>query len=450
MKKLGKLFIFTVLLFVCIFISANICFDHFTKKDDDKTYIMMNRVVGALKQSADAAASGDEINAYLSSYLEENRAGFTAEYGRNALPDKVSYIPLEKGKSDVSVLNRGNDSDIVWVLNTGSGIAGLVVFSFENTMTNRLRLMMNVIIAVAFIPVMGVLIYISAVVLSPFERLAEYPLRLSKNGTPDKLPESKNRFFGKFIWGINMLSDKLEKNRVRVNELSRDHMTMLTTIAHGIKTPVANIKLYADAISTGLYQSDGKINESDAQVAVKISKNADDITKLVQELIDKASGAVVDFKPETTAFYLEELKDFLEEEYSNRLKVLSIPYSFELGHNAVIKSDKSGLIRILMQLMDNAIKYGNGEGIYVSINKEEDAYYLTVKNKGEVPDEKELPYLFNGFWRGSNADKHEGSGIGLYEARQIALKLYGDIYVKADAEAKEMEFDVYIPDTSKG
>ena len=64
MKKLGKLFIFTVLLFVCIFISVNICFDHFTKKDDDKTYIMMNHVVDQLKQRTDASSSEEEINAY--------------------------------------------------------------------------------------------------------------------------------------------------------------------------------------------------------------------------------------------------------------------------------------------------------------------------------------------------------------------------------------------------
>ena len=93
--------------------------------------------------------------------------------------------------------------------------------------------------------------------------------------------------------------------------------------------------------------------------------------------------------------------------------------------------------------MDNAIKYGNGEGISVSLTKEEDGNYFVVKNKGEVPSEKELPYIFNSFWRGSNAETTEGNGIGLFEAREIATSLEGEIYVKTDGD--EIEFDIYIP-----
>ena len=101
--------------------------------------------------------------------------------------------------------------------------------------------------------------------------------------------------------------------------------------------------------------------------------------------------------------------------------------------------------RILSQNMDNALKYGNGEGITVDLNKKEEGFYFIIKNKGEVPAEKELPYIFNSFWRGSNAGNISGNGIGLFEAREIVMGLDGDIYVRADAEAKEMEFDIYIP-----
>jgi signal transduction histidine kinase len=97
--------------------------------------------------------------------------------------------------------------------------------------------------------------------------------------------------------------------------------------------------------------------------------------------------------------------------------------------------------------MDNAIKYGNGEGITVNLSKEEDGYYFVIRNKGKVLSEKELPYIFNSFWRGSNAEKTGGNGIGLFESRKIAQSLYGDIYVKANEDENEMEFDIYIPDS---
>ena len=132
---------------------------------------------------------------------------------------------------------------------------------------------------------------------------------------------------------------------------------------------------------------------------------------------------------------------------SNRLNVLDIPYTFEMNHNAMVRSDKRGICRILSQILDNAIKYGNGDGIAVILNKEEDGYYFVIKNKGNVLSEKELPYIFNSFWRGSNAEKTGGNGIGLFEAREIAQSLYGDVYVKANPDENEMEFDIFIPDS---
>ncbi|MBO7532075.1 MAG: HAMP domain-containing histidine kinase, partial [Lachnospiraceae bacterium] len=184
---------------------------------------------------------------------------------------------------------------------------------------------------------------------------------------------------------------------------------------------------------------------SDAEVAGKISRNADEIASIVKELIDKAQGGVVDFEPSIQNFYLNELILFLNEEYGNRLNVLKIPHSFELESDAIIKSDRDGICRILSQLMENAIKYGNGGGINVRISKDEEGYLISVKNKGKVIPDKELPFLFNSFYRGSNSEGVPGSGIGLFECYEITRKLCGDIYARSDAENSETEFAVYLP-----
>ena len=464
MKKLFKLSVTVVLLFAFLFIVANLAFDSLAKKQQENNNILMNRIVDELEREYfmkpytgsavnpdEKVGSGEGNQNAIDSYMEANRDIFIEEYGREALPDNVKYISSEEGDSGVSLINKDNTSDKVWAVRAmdfkdqKQYMAGFIVFEYEDKEHSDLHLLINLVLTAAFIISIGICIYINYTVLDPFEKLSDYPEKLSKNEISEKLPETKNRLFGRFIWGINMLSDNIRNKQKRVDDLSRDHMTMLTTIAHGIKTPVANIKLYADAISTGLYQPDGIVNEKDAEIAVKIGKNADDITEILKELIEKSSGTVVNFTPEIKTFYLEEIRIFLEEEYSNRLNMLRIPYSFRMDHNAMMKSDKSGICRILSQIMDNAIKYGNGEGITVDLNKEEDGFYFIIKNKGEVPAEKELPYIFNSFWRGSNVGNISGNGIGLFEAREIVMELDGDIYVRADAEAKEMEFDIYIP-----
>ena len=114
----------------------------------------------------------------------------------------------------------------------------------------------------------------------------------------------------------------------------------------------------------------------------------------------------------------------------------------------MIKSDRDGICRILSQLMENAIKYGNGEGINVRISKDEEGYLFSVKNKGSVVPNKELPFLFNSFYRGSNSEGVPGSGIGLFECYEITHRLNGDIYARSDSEKSEMEFEVYLPGAS--
>ena len=444
MRKQGKLFGLIVLLFALIFLGANTAFELSVNKQEDRANIFMNRFFTELQESI-SSAEAEQIEAQICRLMQENAYEEEAKESAYGLPERIVYLPVETGNSEVALINRSKAISRLWALHYEDRIIGFVIFEYTDPGYMHLKKVMNLGLAAAFLVTLLIGVYIHTQVLKPFNKLAAYPEKISKNEISEKLPESKNRMFGRFVWGINMLSDRLESDKKRIHELSKDHLTMMTTIAHGIKTPVANIKLYADAIATGLYQPNGQINEKDAEIAEKISKNADEVADLVRELIDKASGGIVNFEPKIETFYLEEVKTFLQEEFAHRLELLRVPFHLEMGHNAMIKSDKCGICRILAQLMENAIKYGNGEGIAASIEKESDGYYLAVKNKGRIPDENELPYLFNSFWRGSNAQDIYGSGIGLYEAREIARKLYGDIYVKTDPEKEEIEFDVFLP-----
>ena len=111
----------------------------------------------------------------------------------------------------------------------------------------------------------------------------------------------------------------------------------------------------------------------------------------------------------------------------------------------MINSDKSGITRILTQLMENAIKYGDGRGITITVDKTEDGYIFSVRDTGSRIPDSEMPYVFNSFWRGSNAADVEGNGLGLYEASFIARKLGGDIEVRYLEETEETEFEVFLP-----
>lgn len=425
-----------ILLFViCVLLGLGVFFFLSKTEDSNKGQrkTLMNRVTAEL-------SSKNDIESELKSMLSSN--SWEAEYGKNNVPTDIRYITVEKSEEGIYELAGGSS---VWTISEAGTVKGFLVFSFNDDHMLRTILICEVTIAIVFVITVLFFIYIDRKVIMPFNRLSEYPERIAKNENADALPESKNRYFGRYIWGMNMLRDRLSGDNKKLRQLEKEQLTLVSTIAHGIKTPVANIKLYSEAIKSGLYRDDGIPDKKDSEVADKITKNADDITILLQELLESASKGVVVFEPKKEAFYLTEIEEFIKREYDNRLSVLRIPYEIDMKSKVMINSDKTGIIRILTQLMENAIKYGDGRGIKVIVDKNEDGYIFAVRDKGSRIPEGEMPYIFNSFWRGSNASEVEGNGLGLYEASFIARKLGGDIVARYLDETEETELEVFLP-----
>ena len=433
-KYIGK---YILLFIICLAIGVSVyCFiASANKKSEGQRHTLMNRVANELS-SKDA----DDVETALAELCASN--SWAVEYGRNNIPSDISFIKADKAEGSYEQLGEG---DSVWSLSKDGVIYGFLVFTFKENSMAKTTAICEAVVAACFIVSVIFFIYIDRKVIMPFNRLSDYPERIAKNENADALPESKSKYFGKYIWGMNMLRDRLSGDNRKLRQLEKEQLTLVSTIAHGIKTPVANIKLYSEAIKSGLYREDGTPDPKDAEVAGKITKNADDINDLVKELLESASKGVVVFEPKIESFYLTEIEEFIKREYDNRLNVLRIPYKIDMKSRVMINSDKSGITRILVQLLDNAIKYSDGRGITVTIDKNEDGYIFSVKDTGSRIPESEMPYVFNSFWRGSNAGDVEGNGLGLYEAQFIARKLGGDIAVRYLEETEETEFEVFLP-----
>ena len=433
-KYIGK-YILLFVICLAIGLSAYLFITVTNDRSTGQRNTLMNRTANELS-SKDAADIENELTALVSSNNWEE------EYGRSNVPTDVRFIRADSGNGSYSQLW---DGDSIWSISQDGEIKGFLVFSFRDDHVIRSVVISEVIVGICFLISALFFIYIDRKVIMPFNRLSDYPERIAKNENADALPESKNRYFGKYIWGMNMLRDRLSGDTRKLRQLEKEQLTLVSTIAHGIKTPVANIKLYSEAIGSGLYRDNGIPDEKDAEVAGKIAKNADDITELVKELLDSASKGVVVFEPVIETFYLTEIEEFVKREYDNRLGVLRIPYKVDMRSRVMINSDKNGICRIITQLLENAVKYGDGRGITITVDKNEDGYFFSVRDIGSRIPDSEMPYVFNSFWRGSNASNAEGNGLGLYEASFIARKLGGDITVRYLEDSEETEFEVFLP-----
>ena len=400
--------------------------------------VVMNRMIMDLEACVQEGKSitADQIDLYIS------MDSYRQEYKKKDIPDKVIYYSLE----DLSIDLTDSGAEYLRPVRKEDGILiGYLQFIFESGNQRFTYEMTYFAIVISYFAIIILVLICYYAVLKPFNSLSEYPERLAKGRMGEGIPESKSRFFGKYIWGMNMLKDEMGLKDKNLSTLEREKQTLIISIAHGIKTPLSNIKLYAEAIEKGIYHEDNKPFKKDAETAAKIGQNVEKVETLVKEIMDSSVKAETSYTPTVTTFYLKELLELTKKEYSGRAELLHIPFELKCENNPLIASDKDGIFRIISQLIENAIKYGSGQGITISMGRQDEDVIISVKNKGNILSEEETAYVFKSFWRGSNARNVEGQGIGLYVSKRIAESLGGDIFMKSWESENTTEVTLIIP-----
>ena len=271
-----------------------------------------------------------------------------------------------------------------------------------------------------------VLLYIRQKILKPFEAMKEIPYELSKGRLAIPLPENKNHFFGRFVWGIDLLRENMEQQKRRELDLQRAQKTLVLSVSHDIKTPLSAIKLYAKVISRHLYENEGQLEK----IAESMEAKADEIGGFVTQLIKASGEDFLNIEIGKEGFYLSQLVKRIAAYYDDKLKLLHTDFSIEAYMDCMLKGDFDRSVEVLQNMMENAVKYGDGRRIVLRFGEEEDCVLITVQNSGNTLPEHEMTHIFDSFWRGSNAKSTAGSGLGLYICRGLMQRMDGDIFAQ--------------------
>ena len=285
-------------------------------------------------------------------------------------------------------------------------------------------LTVNIALAVMAALILGVMLYIRVTILKPFDRLKDVPYALSKGNLTEPIKEGKRRFFGKFIWGLDMLRENMEQQKERELNLQRDRKMLLLSLSHDIKTPLAAIKLYSKALSKGLYTDKDK----QLEVAQSIHAKADEIESYVSQIITASREDFLSLEVNIGEFYLSTLVEKLRAYYTEKLALIKTEFSVGEYSDCLLSGDFDRSVEVIQNMMENAIKYGDGKKISLVFDEEDGCPLVTVRNSGCSLPDTELPHMFDSFWRGSNANSEKGSGLGLYICRQLMNKMNGEVF----------------------
>ena len=286
----------------------------------------------------------------------------------------------------------------------------------------------NAVLGVMAILFIAVMLYIRFAILMPFERLSDIPYELSKGNLTTPVKETKNRFFGKFLWGIDILRENIEQERQRELEMQKEKKTLLLSLSHDIKTPLSAIKLYSAALSKNLYSD----TEKQHKIAENINEKVDEIEGYVSQIVTALREDFLSLEVNMGEFYLSELIEKITGHYREKLALTKTDFTIGEYKNCLLLGDLSRSVEVLQNVMENSLKYGDGKRVELIFPEDDECVQIAIRNSGCTLGQDDLPHIFESFWRGANAKNIQGNGLGLYICRQLMHRMNGEIFAKID------------------
>ncbi|MBR6622728.1 MAG: HAMP domain-containing histidine kinase [Ruminococcus sp.] len=388
----------------------------------NRIFLAVITVIIAVFAAANVILLGDSLDSGRPYLVEVSRLVSEIENGNIA---DVSECEFVTAVTEYSEDFYNSDSDYV-IREINGELYRFDYTTDSSTDRSEKILVVNVFLGVMSAAIIAVMLYVRFKILAPFEKLTDIPYELSKGNLTAPVKESKNKFFGRFVWGVDMLRENMEQQKDRELNLQREKKMLLLSLSHDIKTPLSAIKLYSKALSRGLYTD----KEKQLEIAENINAKADEIEGYVSEIITASREDFLSLDVNMGEFYLSGLVTNINAYYTEKLSLIKTDFTVGEYSNCLISGDLDRSVEVVQNIIENAIKYGDGKEISIDFSEEDGCILVTVKNSGCTLPDTDLPHIFDSFWRGTNAESQKGSGLGLYICRQLMHKMNGEVFAQ--------------------
>ena len=240
-----------------------------------------------------------------------------------------------------------------------------------------------------------------------------------------------------FFYTINTI-----RKQKKYTEIKNDFISNMT---HEFKTPISTIALAGEMLSDG---SIVKTPEKLERFTKMIREENKRLGVLVENILQTAVLDKGDFKLQRTDFELNEVVQSAVEKIQLQVEQKNGKLHTSLSAiKSTIWADKVHITNIVLNLLDNALKYSKEiPDISISTENISEGILLSVKDNGIGISKDDSKKIFDQFYRVSTGNVHniKGFGLGLSYVRAIVLKHGGQISVESELN-KGSTFKIYIP-----
>ncbi|MBI3626585.1 GAF domain-containing sensor histidine kinase [Candidatus Uhrbacteria bacterium] len=241
-----------------------------------------------------------------------------------------------------------------------------------------------------------------------------------------------------FYEEIRVANDNLAVANEKLKELDKTKSEFISIASHQLRTPLTIIKGYISLIQEGQY---GKISNPVAETLVKIMESGQRLIDLVNDLLDisriESGRMVFELKPTD----INALVKNVVEELKVTAEKKNLKFTYEAPDKAVVAAADPGKLRqVIVNLIDNAIKYTNHGVVKVGLKASKGQVIFEVSDSGVGIPPEDMSRLFQKFARGSLTLTSVGTGLGLFVGKKIIEAHHGQIACESKGKDKGSKF----------
>lgn len=249
---------------------------------------------------------------------------------------------------------------------------------------------------------------------------------------------------------IELLAKDLQKANDRLKELDKQKTEFVSFATHQLRAPLTAIKGYASLI---LEDEIGMISKEVRQSITRIYESSKSLAVIVDDYLNISR---IELGTMSYSFEFIDFKELMENvigELKPNIDKSNLTFKFTTepsGHKErfMIHADEEKFKQVILNIIDNSIKYTPAGSIEIKLKKDSDNRKITlsIKDTGVGIAPEVMPKLFAKFVRADNANKQNiyGTGLGLFVAKEIVAAHHGRIWAESQGEGKGSTFIIEI------
>lgn len=298
---------------------------------------------------------------------------------------------------------------------------------------NSLHMQMLLIYFVACGFLLIVFLYMQKVVLRPFQRLEDFAGQVAEGNLDIPLEYERKNIFGAFTWAFDSMRLEIKRARNAEKAAIENNKTVIATISHDIKTPIASIRAYCEALQAGM---DLNPERRERYLHVIMAK-CDEVATLTNDLFLHSLSDLDKLQMNYDIYEANPLIAAMLEgitEQSERIIILGdVP-------DCRINVDAKRLEQVYENLIANAMKYAGDSRIEILHQRTDDYLEVTIRDYGRGIADEDMPFIFDKFYRGANTADKSGAGLGLYIVRYVLNQFGGTITLIRRVDGMDARF----------